>query len=60
MVGVLPGSHYQQTTDKIFIIASHYDTVSTTPGVDDNGSGMAALLQSVKQYTAGEVCGVFL
>ena len=51
MVGVLPGLHYRSYTDKIFIIGAHYDTVATTPGVDDNGSGIAAMLRAIKRYT---------
>ena len=34
------------------VIGSHYDTVRTSPGVDDNGSGMTALLQAVKLITS--------
>ena len=34
------------------LIGSHYDTVQTSPGVDDNGSGMTALLQALKLFTS--------
>jgi len=34
------------------LIGSHYDTVRTSPGVDDNGSGMTALLQVLKLITS--------
>lgn len=30
--------------DEIIVIGAHYDSVSTTPGADDNASGVAALL----------------
>ena len=33
------------------LIGSHYDTVKTSPGVNDNGSGMTALLQALKLFT---------
>ena len=53
MVGVLPGLHYRSYTDKIFIIGAHYDTVATTPGVDDNGSGIAAMLRGNQEIHDG-------
>lgn len=31
--------------DKIIVIGAHYDTVSGTPGADDNASGVAGLLE---------------
>ncbi|MGA1840281.1 MAG: M28 family peptidase [bacterium] len=31
--------------DKIVLIGAHYDTVSRSPGANDNGSGVAALLE---------------
>lgn len=34
-----------KNADQIVIIGAHYDTVDTTPGADDNGSGIAALLE---------------
>ena len=48
----LPGTDV--TSDEIYIICGHYDTVSVSPGADDDGSGtvatiIAALLMS--QYT---------
>ncbi len=32
-------------SSEIIIIGAHYDTVATTPGADDNGSGVAVLLE---------------
>jgi hypothetical protein len=31
--------------DKVIIVGAHYDTVSGTPGADDNASGVAVLLE---------------
>jgi Iap family predicted aminopeptidase len=31
--------------DRVFIVGAHYDTVSGTPGADDNASGVAVLLE---------------
>ncbi|XP_022789200.1 uncharacterized protein LOC111328920 isoform X2 [Stylophora pistillata] len=52
VVGRLPGRYSGTRDDKIVLIGAHYDTVSTTPGVDDNGSGMTALLQVLKQHAS--------
>ena len=51
IIGQLPGQYTGSPEDKIVLIGSHYDSVDTTPGVDDNGSGMTALLQALKLYT---------
>lgn len=37
-------------TDDSFIIGAHYDTVSGTPGADDNGSGVAVLLELCRNF----------
>jgi Zn-dependent M28 family amino/carboxypeptidase len=34
--------------EKLLIIGAHYDTVRTTPGADDNASGVAGLLRLAK------------
>jgi hypothetical protein len=31
--------------DQVFVVGAHYDTVSNTPGADDNASGVAAVLE---------------
>ena len=51
IVGRLPGRFTGTRDDKIVLIGAHYDTVETSPGVDDNGSGMTALLQALKIIT---------
>ena len=41
-------------SDAIFIICAHYDTVGISPGANDDGSGVAAILATAKilsQYT---------
>ena len=52
VVGRLPGRFAGTRNDKMVLIGSHYDTVKTSPGVDDNGSGMTALLQALKLITS--------
>jgi Zn-dependent M28 family amino/carboxypeptidase len=38
---------------KVLIIGAHYDTVSTTPGADDNASGVAGLLAMARGLAGG-------
>ena len=40
--GILEGIN--ETSDEIYIICAHYDSVSSSPGADDDGSGTAAVL----------------
>ena len=49
IVGILKAKRTNTADDKIVIVGAHYDTTENTPGVDDNGSGMTALLQIAKQ-----------
>ena len=34
--------------EKVLVVGAHYDTVRTTPGADDNASGVAGLLRMAK------------
>ena len=52
IIGRLPGRYTETRDDKMVLIGSHYDTVQTSPGVDDNGSGITALLQAIKLFTS--------
>lgn len=40
--------------EEIVVIGAHYDTVPTTPGADDNASGVAALLVLAREFARGE------
>ena len=35
----------------LVMVTAHWDTVATSPGVDDNGSGVAALLETARILT---------
>lgn len=64
ILAVLPGRHYMTKKDKIVIITANYDTdiQSKTPGVNDNGSGVAAIIELarlLKQHKK-EQCERFL
>jgi Zn-dependent M28 family amino/carboxypeptidase len=41
LIAELPG---HGSPEKVLVIGAHYDTVRTTPGADDNASGVAGLL----------------
>jgi Zn-dependent M28 family amino/carboxypeptidase len=38
--------------DKVFILGAHYDTISGSPGADDNASGIAVLLEVARSIQA--------
>ena len=46
---MLRGRYSNTADDEIVIVGAHYDTTSRTRGVDDNGSGVTALLQAAKK-----------
>lgn len=51
IIGMLPGTLAGSPNDRPFLIGSHYDTVRTTShGANDNGSGVAAMLQVAKNF----------
>ncbi|XP_063435862.1 uncharacterized protein LOC134716784 [Mytilus trossulus] len=51
VIGVLKGTRFGTADDLISGLGAHYDTVNTSKGVDDNGSGVAAMLEVVRQIT---------
>ncbi|XP_070563446.1 uncharacterized protein YfbL-like isoform X2 [Ptychodera flava] len=55
VIGVLPGKRKGTAADNVLVLGSHFDTVRTTPGVNDNGSGMAVFLEAIK-LVISEVC----
>ncbi|XP_052249141.1 uncharacterized protein YfbL-like isoform X2 [Dreissena polymorpha] len=54
IIGVLKGDNFGTYDDQIIGVGAHYDTVNVTKGVDDNGSGSAALLEVARQMTSLE------
>lgn len=43
----LPGT---TTPDEIVVVGAHYDTVPECPGANDNGSGVAAMLELARRF----------
>src|SRR5919199_540 len=39
--------------DKAFLVAAHYDSVPTAPGANDDGAGVAAMLETLRALKAG-------
>jgi len=48
LIAELPGT---SMPGRILVIGAHYDTVRTTPGADDNASGVAGLLGLARQLS---------
>lgn len=53
LVAELPG---RERRDEIVVVGAHYDTVPGSPGANDNGSGIAALISLARAF-AGEAQG---
>jgi Zn-dependent M28 family amino/carboxypeptidase len=45
VVGMLPGSFFGDSRDRPIVLAAHWDVVANTSGYNDNGSGVAAMLE---------------
>lgn len=50
IIGILPGKFRDANDpinrpDEILLLGAHYDTVESSPGIDDNGSGMVAIME---------------
>lgn len=41
-----------QSKDSAIIVGAHYDSVKMGPGINDNGSGVAVLLELIRHYAA--------
>ncbi|VDM69596.1 unnamed protein product, partial [Strongylus vulgaris] len=45
------GPYYDTPNDKVIVVCANYDTEKNNPGVDDNGSGVAAVLETARVMT---------
>jgi len=48
IIGIYPGKYYSTSKDKIIVVGAHWDTLGTTDGFNDNGSGVAATIETVR------------
>ncbi|XP_077981463.1 uncharacterized protein LOC144436527 [Glandiceps talaboti] len=51
IIGILKGEVAGTVDDEISIVGAHYDTKRSTTGVDDNGSGVAAMIETLGKLT---------
>ena len=54
MIGLLPGSAWGTEHDRILVVGAHWDTVKNTGGLDDNGSGVAVMLELARVLYHGD------
>ncbi|MFB3826111.1 MAG: M28 family metallopeptidase [Bryobacteraceae bacterium] len=45
VVGLLPGLVHP---DRYYVLGAHYDSVANSPGADDNGSGVAGVMEAAR------------
>jgi Peptidase family M28 len=45
VIGILPGELWGTKEDEVLVIGAHWDTVPFSGGMDDNGSGVTAVLE---------------
>lgn len=48
IISVVKGSTWSTAEDRPVVVGAHWDTVNFTPGTDDNGSGVAAMLEAAR------------
>ncbi|CAL4063473.1 unnamed protein product, partial [Meganyctiphanes norvegica] len=53
VIGVLAGRNWGTEFDRPVIIGAHLDTVPGSPGLDDNGSGLASMLETARVLSDG-------
>jgi hypothetical protein len=51
MANIIAEKKGSTDTDKIVVIGAHYDTVSGSPGADDNATGVAAMLELARIFS---------
>ena len=54
MVGLLPGRLWGTAADEPLVVGAHIDTVPGTPGLDDNSSGVASMVEVARTLAS---CG---
>ncbi len=51
-INLLAELHATRQTDEWILVGAHYDSVATTPGADDNASGVTATIMIARQLAA--------
>ena len=55
VIGIIPGKHFRTDKDFPIILGAHWDVVANTSGMNDNGSGVTAMLETLR-VLAGAKC----
>ena len=48
LIGIMPGRYRGTIDDSLILVGGHYDTVEKSPGVEDNGAGSVAVLETAR------------
>lgn len=56
IIGILPGKYWSTKKDRPIIIGAHWDTVLNSTGFNDNGSGVAILLEVARVLGGATGC----
>ncbi|CAI5444910.1 unnamed protein product [Caenorhabditis angaria] len=48
VIAVQKGPHFGTSQDRLVVLSANYDTLEDNPGVDDNGSGVAAVIEAAR------------
>ncbi len=48
LIGIIPGKFWDTPMDRIIVVGAHWDTYGVSPGYNDNGSGVAAILEAAR------------
>ena len=49
IIGILKSNKWDTAADKIYVVGAHYDTSGDSDGVDNNGSGVVAMIALMKR-----------
>ena len=52
---MVPGQQWGRPGDRVLVVGAHWDTVTNTGGLDDNGSGVAAMLELGKDVLLSSI-----
>jgi len=52
IIGIYPGDMFGTHEDKIVVVGAHWDTTGFTDGYNDNGSGVAAMIEVARALAA--------
>ncbi|XP_025100892.1 uncharacterized protein LOC112568071 isoform X2 [Pomacea canaliculata] len=51
VIGLLKGRNFNTPDDSVVGVTAHHDTIRTTPGVNNNGAGVVAMLEVAREVS---------